>query len=121
MGKLQKILNDIEKQIDSSKTLLRKCNEPFFDNTYYDSEFRNCVFKFQDPPSIEYPILNSKKGESIRFRNLCKLLRMYIIQNRLNESNGSILCDPFLQDIINDKSSETSFFKLMAGFRRILV
>jgi hypothetical protein len=121
MSKFQKIINNIEKQIDDTKSPLKKTYEPFFDNSYYESDFRNCIFQFHDPPFIKYPILINKKGETIRFRNLCVLLRMYIIQNKLNKDNGLITCDPFIQDIINDNSSETSFFKLIAGLRRVLV
>lgn len=126
MTKIRKLFNELEEQIDKSKSMLAKCKDPLFNKTcltpYHDSKFRNSVFTFQDPPSIDNPLLHGKKGSSIRFRDLCALVRGYIAKNGLVLDNGAISCDPFLKDVVNNaEQEETTFFKIVAGFRRILV
>jgi hypothetical protein len=126
MTKIRKLYNDLEEQIDKSKSVLDKCKDPLFNkaclNPYYGSKFRNQVFKFQDPPTINNAVSVAKKGSSIRFRDLCRLVRDYIVANELCLENGSIKCDSYLKDVVvSEIDSETSFFKIAAGFRRILV
>jgi len=126
MTKFRKLFEELEIQIDKSQSMLEKCKDPLYNKTclipYHDSKFRNSVFKFQNPPTIDNTLLQGKKGSSIRFRDLCTLVRGYIAKNGLILEDGTIKCDLFLKSVVNDcEQDETTFFKIIAGFRRILV
>lgn len=126
MTKFRKLFEELEIQIDKSQSMLEKCKDPLYNKTcltpYHDSTFRNSSFKFQNPPTIDNTLLQGKKGSSIRFRDLCALVRGYIAKNGLVLENGGISCDSFLKAVVNDaEQEETTFFKIIAGFRRILV
>jgi hypothetical protein len=117
------MLTSLEEQIAKSKHMLAKCNNLNIKpntSSFYKSIFRNNVFKFADPPLISNPILESKKGTAIRFCDLCAMVRSYIYQNNLLTEDGTIKCDSFLKSIV-ENSETTTFFKIVAGFRRILV
>jgi len=122
MTKIRNLVDDLEEQIANSKSVLSKCNnhETTTLVSYYKSPFRNNTFQFADPPTINSVLLESKKGTRIRFCDLCALMRSYIYQNDLLIEDGTIKCDSFLKSIV-ENTDTTSFFKLAAGFRKILV
>ena len=54
----------------------------------------------------------------VPYRELCRLLREYLIKNELVEADGQIKCDPRLKALTGEET--TTFFELLRCFRSIV-
>lgn len=138
MVSLQKLYDNLEKQIQSVETTIEFTNDlhnklinvtlPKSVHSYNknniatscrDSAFREYVFQFKRVPTINNSLLESQKGEKISYKDLCKLLSQYVFVNNLYDyTNHTIVCDELLRLICS--SNRTTFLLLLKNLRQII-
>lgn len=105
------ITNKIINENKASSATIKKSKVNKTNKVIYlrDSEFRYNYFSYKDGFS---------EGGAL-YKDVWSKLRNYIAMNSLYLEDGNIKCDDFLKKYC--KSETTSFFKLAAAFRRILL
>ena len=86
---------------------------------FRDAEFRNSSFYFKEKPEFKHAFLNNNKGKIIKYKNLCRFIRQYIIDKKLVTEDGYIICDEFLKKVC--KTNIISFFELAKYFTSIIL
>jgi len=82
--------------------------------TFRLSPFRHQTFRVKNETAIPHLAV----GDLCHYRELCRLLREYLIQNELMGLDGTIQCDAFLKGLTN--KTTTTFFELVRCFRSIV-
>ena len=133
MTSLQKLQEQLEKQIQNVEGKIERTNEihhklthmsltkadPNYKKSFSNSAFRNVLFKFKSYPLITHKVLECKKGQTITYSELCKLLTQYIsINNLFNFENHTIICDDLLKLVTGNET--TTFINLLKNIGKII-
>jgi len=81
--------------------------------TFRGADFRHQTFRVKR--TIDSLVT---AGSLLPYRELCRLLREYLIRNELIGIDGEIHCDPLLKTLINKET--TTFFEIVRYFRSIV-
>ena len=100
---LNEHIKNIENTICDTNEIIKSFKLPII-----NSDFRYNYFKFK----------NGFMQGGILYKDLCKKLRQYIINNSLFLKNGRIKCDAYLHYYC--KSDEVSFFDLVKLFTLVV-
>ena len=93
--------------------------DPNYKKSFSNSAFRNVLFKFKSYPLITHKVLEYKKGQTITYSELCKLLTQYIsINNLFNFENHTIICDDLLKLVTGNET--TTFINLLKNIGKII-
>ena len=122
---LSKVIGVMLPEIDALESELKKLERPleqivleqFGDIPYLaSSPFRKERFLFQPPgfPGINLTI-------RYEFREICDLLRTYLLKNSLMNSDEEITVSPLLKSIFKINTSKTTYLELIGHLRNVLV